>query len=132
MSYKAFVLLPDASGAMLANAKDILSEALADDEFPPKFKMNEDMLVIRFGKWKCYLWYNAKPHVLIESKEMADRFAKKRKDKNDIAKSAQRFEISSEADRKMDHFNDYLSVLEILGGHYKGKIWEDASQTFMD
>ena len=54
------------------------------------------------------------PHVLEESKEIAEQAGQQHPAREQIASCTCRFEMSGDDDPDMDHFNDYLFVGEAL------------------
>lgn len=71
-------------------------------------------LVLAHGDWEIHLRFNSGPDVLADSQALAERISGQ-EDGRDIASIDRRVEIASDVpDPEMDHFNDYLTVLETL------------------
>jgi hypothetical protein len=123
LSYEAMILLPHARFS-LQDAQKLLEARFAGD----------DDLSVRSGKrlevkssdgWALRLSYHAEPSVLEESAEIAQdlRDGKLTGAAPELLERAMqakletfpaRFELSCKPDPNMDHFNDYLFVLEAL------------------
>jgi hypothetical protein len=123
MGYEAMILLPH----------DRFSLADATALLKAKFTGHND-LTVRSGKrlevkskdgWALRLVFHAEASVLLESAEIAqslreDKLTAAAPELLERAKNANletfpaRFEISCKPDPNMDHFNDYLIVLEAL------------------
>jgi hypothetical protein len=86
-------------------------------------------------RWPGYLLEvgrSSVPHVLIESQELALKFAREHPARDRIASCTCRFEVSGDDDPDMEHFNDSLYVgeaLSRLGSVYR---FEQASCEFLD
>lgn len=103
------LILPDSEAT-----RDLLCVKLAES-FPNIHLKNEHSRVImNFGNWQFFIYYNDAPHVIIESQEIAYQFATDREDKGVIAACKARFELYGELDPNMDYFNDYICVLQEL------------------
>lgn len=80
-----------------------------------------EQLTVVVDGFHFYIDYSDQPHVLEESIEIASEFAADRPDRAAIAKTSCRFELSSDDDPDMDHFNDMLFLchaMESLGPMY--------------
>jgi hypothetical protein len=80
-----------------------------------------DQLTVSVDGFQFYIDFDDQPHVLAESSEIAAEFAADRADRAAIAKASARFELSSDDDPDMDHFNDMLFIChaaESIGAMY--------------
>jgi hypothetical protein len=80
-----------------------------------------DELTVAVGSFHFHIAFSDQPRVLQESIEIAAEFAADRPDRAAIARAACRFELSSDDDPDMDHFNDMLFIChaaESLGPVY--------------
>ena len=94
-------------------------------------EMQSGQLVLSVNGFKFYINHHCGDIVSRESKEMAERFAKERDDADEIASANCRFEVSSDDDRSMEHFNDFVFLMEAAekaGGVY---LFDRASSAFM-
>lgn len=131
MSYNSLILLPADSRASIDDVERIARESYADDEREVFLEVGDTDLTLTIEEWEMIISLNNSPHVLAESKEMAEEFAAARPDKDEIAACDRRFEISTDADADMEYFNDYALMTERLGNLEGAKIWEGAQQEFM-
>ena len=124
MSYEAFVLLPNSNFTLERAAK--LLEVRFASRPDLKVTLKKNVTVKADDRWQLKVQLNLEPHVIEESIELAQSLAAGRcataaPELLERAKNAKlesfpaRFEISSSRDPNMDHFNDYLFVLEALG-----------------
>jgi hypothetical protein len=118
--YSAFGLLtPDSNFTMTEAAKRLSAKF-------PSFAVEQtgDTIVVSSADWEIHLSLNQSPTVLVESREIAGHIGGS-EDAKDIAVCARRVEIASDIpDPEMDHFNDYLFVVEVLQS-FKGLIAVD-------
>lgn len=80
----------------------------------PDIVIGIDHIKLAWSNWSLRLLFAVASHVLIESKEIAAGVATHRANRDIIASCNRRIEITSAPDPKMDHFNDYIFVLEVL------------------
>ena len=67
-------------------------------------------LTVRIDKFPFFIGFSCEPHVLLESKEIAERFAAEHPKRAAIAVASCRFELNSANDAGMDHFNDMIFI----------------------
>src|SRR5437763_428083 len=73
-----------------------------------------NQITIAQGDWEIELLLNADPSVQAESAELAEKIAGV-VDGADIAACTRRVEVWSDTpDPMMEHFNDFLSIIEVL------------------
>jgi hypothetical protein len=83
-----------------------------------------DRLILSSADWEIHLVLNAGPTVLQESADIAEKIAGD-VDGADIARCDRRIEVASDVpDPFMEHFNDFLGVVEVLQS-FKGVIAVD-------
>ena len=116
---------------LLPNSKFTLEEAakLLEARFASrpdlKVMLKKNVIVKADDRWQLKVHLNLEPHVIEESAELAQSLeagtcTAAAPELLEWAKNAKlqsfpvRFEISSSQDPNMDHFNDYLFVLEAL------------------
>jgi len=86
-----------------------------------------DQIGVAIGEWEIELRLNGDPSVLAESVEIAEKIGGLGGG-SDIASCARRVEIGSETpDPMMEHFNDFLFVIEVLQS-FRGVIPVDPSE----
>src|SRR5437870_4044318 len=108
--YQAFGLLKPGSDFDLAEAANRLAP-----EFPGfSVVRHNDKLTLSSGDWEIHLTLEAGPHVLEESRAIEEKIGGDQDDIG-IALCDRRVVVASDTpDPEMDHFNDYLSVVEVL------------------
>lgn len=81
-------------------------------------------IVVRFGDWTFQIGHEDQPHVVVESKEIAEYYGKGRPDQHRIAGCKRRITVSGDDDPNMDHFNDYCFLTAVFE-EYPGVILFD-------
>lgn len=107
--YRAYGLLQASTDFTLDEAVNRLKARF------PGFTITRDGSQVTIAKddWEIFLIENTDASVLSESAELAERIAGA--DGSEIAACARRVEVSSDIpDPMMEHFNDYLIVIEVL------------------
>jgi hypothetical protein len=121
--YSAFGLLtPDSDFTMMEAAKRLTVKL-------PSFAVEHKPvgIVVSSADWEIHLTLNESPTVLEESREMAGHIGGE-EDAKDITACARRVEVASDTpDPEMNHFNDYLFVIEVLQS-FKGVIAVDPKE----
>ena len=108
--YNAFGLLKADSDFTMMEAARRLSAKF------PSFAVEHKAgtLVISSAEWEIHLVLNESPSVRDESRNLAERIGGT-EDAKDIAVCSRRVEVASDIpDREMEHFSDYLFVIEVL------------------
>jgi len=108
--YQAFGLLkPDSDFTLAAAAKKLAAK------FPDYSVVHDDTkLTMSSGDWEMRLCLNLGPEVLEQSRAIEEKIGGDQDDIG-IVTCARRVEVSSDTpDPEMEHFNDYLSVIEVL------------------
>lgn len=131
MSYKALILLSPTSDASIEEAETRLENLFADDERDVSVTSDKDEIQVSIEGWNARIHLNADDYVIEESEEMANNFASHLPEKEEIATSQRRFEVACDEDAEMSFFNDYLAIIQELGGFEGAKIWEQAQQEFI-
>lgn len=107
--YSAFALLQSSSDFVLDEAVSRLKVRFPDFTV----ERGGNQITVAKGDWEIILGENSDPSVLVESAEMAEKIAGE--DGSEIAACARRIEVSSDIpDPFMEHFNDFLIVIEVL------------------
>jgi hypothetical protein len=131
MSYKALILLSQTSDASIEEAEKRLENLFADDERGVSVTSDKNEVQVSIEGWSARIHLNSDDYVIEESEEMANNFAAHLPEKEEIAASPRRFEVSCDEDSEMSFFNDYLGIIQELGGFQGAKIWEQAQQEFI-
>lgn len=132
MAYDALILLPADSDVSIEEVRQILENYYSDGETDITFDENENELTVTIDDWNCFISLESGPDVIEESRELAKMFAKDRPDRDEIAASGIRLSISTDDDEDMDYFNDFLEILQELGDLRGARVWEGASQEFIN
>ncbi len=110
-TYQAFGLLEPDNNFEMNSAAEWLAAGIGSLEIS---RTTEDKIQLVSGGWEITIGINREPWVGEESKELATALAHSEKASR-IARCQARVEIQSESpDPDMDHFNDYIAVLEVL------------------
>ena len=121
--YHAFGLLLPSSDFTLAAAAQKLAARF------PGFAVAQDGAQVKLARadWDMSLTLEDGPEVLEESIRMADHIGGAEEELG-IAKCNRRVNVATDVpDPEMDHFNDYLTVIEVLQS-FKGVIAVDPSE----
>lgn len=110
--YRLIVFIPASSSITLEAILEQLQLRFASQN--ASIVRDGKKMVIKRGTWSLSIDWEDGPHVLIESQEMADIFAKDRADKDIIAASARRLTTAGDPDPDMDYFNDYVAMIEVF------------------
>jgi len=129
MSYTAQILIPSAEDASIEALHEFFVDFYSDAE-DVSVSSEETKITIQINDWKCTVAFNTSESVLVESREMAEFFAKDRPDQSEIAKSEARFEVATDADMEMDYFNDYVEIVEQLESYDNAKVFEPSQGKF--
>jgi hypothetical protein len=81
--------------------------------------------------WSLRVHSEFEPHVLVESQEIAELYGAGRSDRAAIARCAHRVTIDSDDDPGMNHFNDYVFVLETLERLGAVTLFDPVAETFI-
>jgi hypothetical protein len=108
--YQAYGLLTSASDFTLAEAATRLAA-----RFPGFAVLQEnEEIILSSGDWEIRLGLKSGPQVLEESRAIAEGIAGQ-EDGTEIASCGRRVEVFSYIpDPELEHFNDYLQVIEVL------------------
>lgn len=108
--YRAYGLLqPDTDFSLPTAALKLAAK------FPGfQITQNGNRVIVAKGDWEIYLTLNDSPEVLEESQRLAEQLSDGEEGAK-MASSAARVEVYSDApDKELDHFNDYLGMVEVL------------------
>jgi hypothetical protein len=103
-----------------------------DDSESPVITRSGSSFSVTWEQFAFELYVAREPHVLVESGEIAEQFAKGRAEQQHIASCASRVELSGGADPEMKYFNDYCWIVggvEQLGIVYT---FDSGSAEFMN
>ncbi len=85
-----------------------------------------------WGEFSLRLCRNSLPHVLEESREMAELFAVRRPEQSRIAACGVRVEIAGSEDGQMEYFNHYCVVVEVIESLGTVYTFDSSSAQFMN
>ena len=85
--------------------------------------ISEKQLIIKWTNFQFTIYKNTESYVLEESQDIARNFPQYPK----IAKCDRRLEVSSDEDRQMEHFNDYIFIQETI--EHLGRVFLYEPQT---
>ena len=80
----------------------------------PQITVDDKSCVLRWNDWSFRLHFENQPHVIEDSREIAERFASNRADQERIAACDRRITTAADPDPDMSHFNHYIYVMETL------------------
>ncbi len=92
----------------------------------------DSTIAIRFPKYEFTFSLISENWVLIESQDIADTFAKDRKDFSLIESSRERIEFFGGDDWNMDYFNESLLILETVSAKIPFVIFDANNCTFWE
>lgn len=120
MAYELLALLTDDADITVDRLADLLRQDFASD--PGAAIRIEDAaaqpipsVAVRWDGWSFRLSVEDQPHVRAESEGIAEAFASGRPNRDLIASCRRRISVAADPDPDMDHFNDYLFIMERLG-----------------
>lgn len=130
--YNALILIDPSTPASIVGLKTKIKQVFTGS-------LNRDVADELAGNELKLFWLNFTftityadaSHVLAESREIAEKFAKKHVARNRIEQCQARFEIFSDEDPHKTHFNEYIFIIEsaeCLGPVYT---FEPASGNFI-
>lgn len=121
-----FVLFHSDRGATIERVANTLeSMPGVEVEITSRFK------VVVQGDWTFTVYYAEAPHVLAESREIAEEYAVGRPDEDFIATCDRRFEVGWVPDPNMKYFNDWLLITHKVAALVDG-VTLDAGGTLDD
>lgn len=112
--YHVVGLVPPNNPLEFSQVVEIIRTDLASKKSPLIVTIATDTLTVPVGTWTLRVRWENGPHVLAESKEIAELFAKERPDANVIATCNRRIVTAGDDDPAMTYFNEYAFVLEAL------------------
>lgn len=107
------LILASAESSPSLEKLEVAVQAEFASQTPPQpvvTSLEADELTVTVEGFRFYIDFADQPQVLEESRELAAEFATDRPDRAAIAKASCRFELSSDDDPDMDHFNDMLFI----------------------
>ena len=117
--YEAFVIFSQANNTSIERyAQEIQSFYANAAGEKPVLKVSNQTIFVAFEGIQFSINRNCQPQVALESKELS-RFAMS--DREEIAKSTCRLEISGTKDPQMNYFNDFLFLIQCA--EQLGTVW---------
>lgn len=131
MSYQTLVFLPKNSKASLEAAYKTLSQSEAFSGHGTKVVKTSNRIKVSSGGWTLTIAFATGDAVRDESAEIVERYGDSRGDREILASCEKRFELFGDEDPEMEHFGDYILVIEHLNETYKGVAFELHSEEFV-
>jgi len=129
MSYQTLILLSTDSDASLDRACECLRSAKAFQNTP--ITLTVDHVAVAAGGWGLRIRLVTGEDVLLESQELVQRYGSGRADLVFLASVNTRFEMESDPDPDMEHFDYYLLTVECLTDAFKGIAFECHTEKFL-
>lgn len=112
-SYQHFILLKNNSYKLLDLESTLRRFYSKKKNAPEVYLVNDVRLVVEMSKEFCFhFWYDDRPSVLAESKEISNDYKGNKKDKESISSCAYRIEFWGDSDSKGEFFNEHLYILD--------------------
>lgn len=128
--YNVLVLLPGVDG-LLSELPTLISLLEKASSTRVDVQVDSDKVGNRvcgfWEEWALFLAYSEASYILQESQEIARKYASLRSDGETIARCGSRIELWSDPDPEMQHFNDYINVLEQIEAAFPTAILFDAA-----
>jgi len=133
MLYKAFILIAPGYHVSLKDVEMKLVNFFNNNSSQQTMSTlyRENKLILTLDDWSLYVNFNSEPYILQESLEMANTFGQNHPERAIIATCDSRFEINSDSDESMAHFNDYVLALELLSSISRVFAFDNSSQDFV-
>jgi len=112
--------------------KVVFSTIITEQPSITASKETTEKLELKWSDFTLNIWHASEDHVLEESAEVAQMFAKQRPDQAAIASCSRRFDISGTDDPDMIHFNDYCYVLQTIDKMGLVYQFSPGAQKFLD
>lgn len=129
MSYQTLILLRRDSGASLRRACESLEQSGAFHA--SILSLRSDHIALDFADWRLSIRLASGAHVIEESRDIVQRYGSDRDDQAVLATCDTRFELDGGADPDMEHFNDYVLIVERLTDAFRGVAFECHTEQFV-
>lgn len=118
MAYDLMALLADESPITFERLAAMVRELFATDPSasvgvvprPGAATDEDEHIAVRWGDWSLRISYEDEPHVLEESRELADIHP----DRDAVAECRRRITVAGDDDPDMDHLHGYCFMVELL------------------
>ncbi|PQO26639.1 hypothetical protein [Blastopirellula marina] len=134
MSYSQMILLTSAEPMDLGQIVEHLAGEFATQaEIVIHASTTADgstFLELQKGDWSIAVSYESGDIVAEESQEIARLYAEFRPDRDEIAACRQRIDVVTTADPEMEHFNDFVLLLERLEKLPGAVLFDPENETF--
>ena len=113
--YDTLIMLdPETSISIHSRQTELEAFYKAHPKNRPVVAVEGTRLHIRWPDYSFEVAHSQLPHVIEESQEIAEEYAGSHPARERIALCASRFEMTGSDDPDMEHFNDYLYVIEAV------------------
>ena len=111
--YNALILIDPETQTTLAGLKNKIRQVFTGSLIKRvTVEIADDELRLSWPNFTFRVRYVDGAHVLAESGEIAEKFAKKHSARDRIGQCRARFEVSSDEDPSMSHFNEFIFIIE--------------------
>ncbi len=111
--YTALILIDPETQATLAGLKNKIRQVFTGSLIKRvTVEIANDELRLSWPNFTFRVRYADGAHVLAESGEIAEKFAQKHNARDRIGQCRARFEVSSDEDPSMSHFNEFIFIIE--------------------
>jgi hypothetical protein len=110
--YELLILAPIESSPNLEKLEVAVRSGFSSLRPPQKVStsLKNGKLTVAVNGFRFFIEFSCEAHVLEESREIAEQFAADHPSRAAIAAASCRFELSSDDDPEMEHFNDMILI----------------------
>lgn len=112
--YSYLALIPDGTAVTLDTLYDKIKNAYQNDSRGATVERGNTRVLLDIDGWTMRIYLSDAEHVISESRELADEFAKGHPKHDAIAACKRRFETAADSDHNMDYFNDSITIQEVM------------------
>ena len=112
--YHSLILIPLNHAFTFGDFFERLTKKFAHQQNLLVELQTDHQIIIRRNDWELRIALQDNPHAAIEAQEIAKRFVMDDLDRPIVASSLSYLSTSGDPDPKMDHFNEYVFVLETI------------------
>jgi hypothetical protein len=111
--YEALLLIEPSTALTIENLRAELAKFYkAVPEKPGSIQLSGSEIQLVWPDFTLIVSYSDSPHVIEESRAIAKQFAQAHEARERIQQCWARFEVAGNDDPAMEHFNDYLFIVE--------------------
>ena len=137
MGYSLIAPLPDGNATTLSELHDLLKLRFGsgDDAFvllSTKDSARGPHAVVKCAGWSMRIQIEDQPHVIEESRELAALYAGARAERASIALCHRRITVDTDDDVDMEHFNDFMIVLDAIRSCRPVALFDPINESFVN